>query len=161
MFLSENLNLLDTAVFDWCLLKRIETLNIDIESKVEERVWKGVGRGDMWNVRCETWCVRWDVKMWDVKIDIGVLLCIDACLRWRYYIKCVISSHRPHTTWLSDFQDISHMCEVKNELKLCQHIMPAYFAIIMKKPNANCASRLFHPSARWKCWNQWAEGSTS
>ena len=47
MFLSENLKLLDTAVFDWCLLKRIDTLNIDIETKVEERVPKGVGRGDM------------------------------------------------------------------------------------------------------------------
>ena len=42
MFLSENLKLLDTAVFDWCLLKRIDTLDIDIETKVEERVLKGV-----------------------------------------------------------------------------------------------------------------------
>ena len=47
MFLSENLKLLDTAVFDWCLLKRIDTLNIDIETKVEEQVPKGVGRSDM------------------------------------------------------------------------------------------------------------------
>ena len=46
-FLSENLKLLDTAVVDWCLLKRIDTLNIDIETKVEEQVPKGVGRSDM------------------------------------------------------------------------------------------------------------------